>query len=86
MAKIFVRTPLDNLATFKYQDLVSASNRREPVRNNKSCSPTPQGTQSILNQRFAFAVQTRRRLVKNQQFGIGENSARDRNALTLTTG
>ena len=39
--------------------------------------------QAVLNQRFALAVEARGRFVENQDRRVGENRARDRDALAL---
>ena len=45
--------------------------------------PLAQRLQAVLDQRLALAVEARRRLVENQDARVGENRARDRDALPL---
>ena len=46
--------------------------------------PLPQRFQAVLNHRLALAVEARRRLVENEDLGVGQNRARDGDALTLS--
>ena len=45
--------------------------------------PCAQRPQAVLNQRLALAVEARRRLVEQQDARVGEDRARDRDALAL---
>ena len=81
-----MRAAFDNLAVFQNQNLIGAAYCREPVCDDESRTPTSKRSQTILNQRFALAVETGGCFIKDQQLGIGENGARDRNALALSAG
>src|SRR5216684_4352290 len=84
LEQFLVSAALDNLTAFQYQDLIGTSNRRKPMRDHERRAPASKLTQSVLNQGFTFAVQAGSCLVKNQQFGIGENGPRDGDALSLS--
>ena len=45
--------------------------------------PCAQRPQAVLDQRLALAVEARRRLVEDQDARVGEDRARDRDALPL---
>src|SRR5713101_13040 len=84
--QFFMSAALNNLTAFQHQDLIGAANRRKPVSDHERRAPAAQLTQPVLNQGFAFAVQAGSCLVKDQQFGVGENGARDGDALSLSAG
>ena len=48
--------------------------------------PAPQVPQAVLDQRLALAVEARGRLVEDQDRRVGEDRARDRDALALAAG
>ena len=79
----FVRAALDDLAALEHEDLIGAANRRKPVRDHERRPATPERAQPVLNLRFALRVQARGRLIQHQDPRIGEDGARDRNALPL---
>src|SRR6266851_1087108 len=79
-----MRAAFDYLATFQYQDLIRTANRRKTVGDDESRPAPTQRLQSILDQRFAFTVEARGSLVKNQYFRLGENCASNRHALALS--
>src|SRR5438105_4787363 len=86
LEQFFVSAALDNLTVFQHQDLIGTANRGQPVRDHESRAPAAKLAQSVLNQGFAFTVQAGCRLIKDQQFWIGENRARDGDALALSAG
>src|SRR5947208_11449738 len=81
--QLLMRAVFDNLAAFEYQNLIGAPNRRQTVCDHERRPAAPQGPQAILNLGFALRVETRGRLVQHQDPRIGENRARDRDALPL---
>src|SRR5260370_36332141 len=86
LEQFLVSAALDNLTAFQHQDLIGTSNRRKPVRDHERRAPAARLTQSVLNQGFTFAVQAGSCLIKDQQFGVGENSPRDGDTLSLPAG
>ena len=44
----------------------------------------PQCPQAVLDERFALAVEARRRFVQDEDFRVGQDRPRDRHALTLS--
>src|SRR5262249_60874978 len=81
--QFLMRAALDDLAVLEHQDLVGAADGREPVGDDEGGAAGAQRLQAILNHRFALAVEARGRLVENQDPRVGENRARDRDALPL---
>src|SRR5439155_9692198 len=77
------RAALDDLTVLEDENLIRAADRREPVRDHERRAPAPQRLQAVLNHRLALAVEARRRLVEDQDLRVGENRARDRDALPL---
>src|SRR4029077_12862327 len=57
--------------------------RRQTVRDDEGRPALSQRSQSVLNQRFALAVEARRRLVQDQDAWVRQDGARDRDALAL---
>src|SRR6185295_9085629 len=65
-------------------DLIGAADGGEPMRDDERRSPLTQPAEPVLNERLAFAVETRRRLVQDQNSRIRKDRARNRNPLALT--
>jgi hypothetical protein len=78
-----VRAAFDDLSMFEDEDLVRAPDGREAVRDDEGRPAEPQRTQAVLDDRLAFAVEARRRFVEHEDAGIGQDRARDRDALPL---
>ena len=78
-----MRAALDDLAAFQHQNLIGAANRRQPVGDDEGRPPGAQRPQAVLDERFALAVEARRRLVEDEDAGIRQDGARDRDALPL---
>src|SRR6266851_3375303 len=86
LEQFLMSAALDNLTAFQHQDLIGTANRGKPVRDHERRAPASKLTQSVLNQGFTFAVQAGSCLIKDQQFGVGENGPRDSDALSLSAG
>ena len=54
------------------------------MRDYKSGAAAPQRFEAVLNQRLAFAIEARGRLVENENPRIGQNRSGDRDALPLS--
>src|SRR6185437_1195519 len=84
--KFVMRTALDNSSFFDHENLIGASNGRQPMRNDESSAAAHQVRETFLNHRFAFRVEAGCGFIENQNARVGKNCTRDGNALTLTTG
>ena len=71
---------------FDHQNLIGAANGGEPVRDDERRAPAHQLREAFLNQHFGFGIEARSRFVQNQDARVGQNRARDRNALALPAG
>src|SRR5215204_414608 len=81
--QLLVRAALDDLPLFEDEYLVGAADGREAVRDDEGRPPAPQRLQPVLYQRLALAVQARRGLVEDQNLRLGQDRARDGDALPL---
>src|SRR5688572_19683715 len=81
-----MRAALHNASAFHYQNLIRAPNRREAVRDHKSRAALHQISETLLDSSFRFRVEARRGFIENQDPRIGQDRARDRNALALAAG
>src|SRR5688572_23265296 len=81
-----VSSVLDDLAVLEDEDAIGRADRREAVRDDEDRAPSTKCSERIADQRFALAVEARRRLVEKKQRCVGEDGARDRDALTLAAG
>ena len=79
-----LRAALDDLAVLEHENLIRARDRREAVRDDERRAPAAQRAKPVANERLALAVEARCGLVENQDARIGENGARDRDALPLS--
>ena|SRR5436309_2696125 len=71
---------------FKNEDLVGFSNRTEAMGNNESRTARHQSCQTFLDQGFTLRIKAGGGLVKNENTGIGKNSAGNGHALALPSG
>src|SRR5436190_22707409 len=79
----FVGASFDYLAGLEDKNLVCASDGRQPMGDDERRPSLAQGMQAVLDERLALAVEARRRLIQNQNPGIGEYRSRNGHALTL---
>ena len=80
-----MRPSFHDLPLLDDQNLIGALDRGQPVRNDEGRATMPQGAQPILNEPLALAVETRGRLVQNENARIGEYRPCDRDSLPLST-
>src|SRR5207245_4382434 len=80
-----VRAALDDLSLLEHENLIGAANGRQPVRDDERRPALPQRSQSVLDERYALAVETRGGLVEDEDARVRQNRARDRHALPLAT-
>src|SRR6185437_17018610 len=81
--ELVLRPALHDAPFLEHQDLVGARDGGQPVRDHERGAPAAEAAQAIANERFALAVEARRRFVENQDARVGQNRARDRDALAL---
>src|ERR1019366_8888633 len=74
---------LDDSSFLDHQDLVCPANGGEPMGDDKRGAPLHQIGEPFLNQGFRLGVETRGGLVENQNAGVGQDGARDRDSLAL---
>ena len=79
----FVRAALHDAALFHDQDLIGAPNGGKTVRDHERGAPLHQVCKPFLNGRFRFRIQAGSGFVQNQNARIGQNGARNRDALPL---
>src|SRR5262245_19762455 len=81
-----VGAALDDAAALEHQDLVGRADGREAVRDHEGRAAAAQLGESRLDQALALAVEARGRLVEYQEARMGEQGARDGDALALAAG
>ena len=69
-----------------HRDPVGVAHRRQPVRDDQHGAPRHQALERQLHHALALGVERARRLVEQQDRPIGEDRARDREALPLAAG
>jgi hypothetical protein len=80
-----VRPHLDNLALVKDIDDVRVLDRAETMCNGDCCAAFGSGVESDLDHALGCRVERRRGFVKEEDFGIAEESASDGDSLALST-
>src|SRR5208282_3849587 len=61
-----VRAALDDASRFDDENLVGAADRRESMRNHKSCPPAHEIAEPLLDQRLGFGIEAGSGFVENQ--------------------
>src|SRR5690606_23585325 len=84
--QFFVRAALDDPAVFHQQNQIGAPDRGQPVRDHERRPAREEARHRRLNQLFAFGVEVARGLVEDEDARRGEDRARDRETLLLSTG
>src|SRR5688572_8203835 len=79
-----MRSAFDDLAVLEDENLIGAANRRQPMRDHKCGTPLPERPEPVLNERLALAVEARCRLIEQENPRIGQDRARNGDALALT--
>src|SRR6185312_16986004 len=77
---------LDDAAGFDHEDLLSGADGGEAMGDDERGAAAEQMGQALLNQRFGFGIEAAGGLVQNQDGRVGEQRARDREALALSAG
>ena len=81
-----VRAALDDLAALEDEDLIGVHDGREPVRDDEHGAAGEQSVDRFLHEALRLRVERGRRFVEDEDRRIGEQRARDRQALALTAG
>src|SRR5580704_2591860 len=83
--ELLVRAMLDDSSLFHHQNLVSAADGREPVRDYKCGAALHEIRKAVLNHLLRFRVEAGSCFIENQDPRLGENGARNRNPLALAS-
>ena len=78
-----VRAALHDLSLLHHHDLIGAANRRKPVRDDERGPSLHQIRKALLDHLLRFRVEAGRCFVENQNARLGQNGARNRDALPL---
>src|SRR5262249_40263858 len=84
--ELAMRAAFNDFAVFQHQNLIRAADRRQTVRDDEGGPAPAQRLEAVLNQRLAFAIETRGRFVQNQDAGIRQDGSSDGDSLTLAAG
>src|SRR5882672_7050713 len=83
--ELSVASGLDEPAAVDDEDLVGVYDRGEPVRHRDRRAPFADAPQRCVDGRLDPRVERGRRLVEEENRGVGEDRTRDRDALPLTS-
>ena len=78
-----MRAALDNLAVAHYQNAVGVADRRQAVRHHKACAAGHKLVECRLHLQLGARIDTRSRLVQQQDSRVGEHDARNAQQLLL---
>mgnify|MGYP005858839049 FL=1 len=81
--KIAVRALLNNLAMVDHDDIIGIPDGAQAVRDDKAGPPLHQAQQRLLDTRLGTRVNTRGRLIKDQDGRVGQNGPSNRQKLAL---
>ncbi len=81
-----VRADFVDSSLLKTNDPVAAPNSLEPMRDNDDCAPFDDLEHIFLDQTFALIIQSARRFVEDEDWGIDRKRSCDRNPLSLPAG
>ena len=77
---------LDDASVVEHQDAVELAHRRQAVGDDDGRAAAHQRVHGVLDQGLRLAVETRGRLIEDQDRRIGQEGARDRDPLALAAG
>src|SRR5688500_9550981 len=83
---LLVRPALDDAAAVQDEDHVGMRDRGQPMRDDEDRTILEQAVDGLLHEPLGFRIQRGRRLVEDQNRWIGEQRARDGEALALAAG
>ena len=84
--ELAMRAAFDNSSAFDDQNLIGATDGGEPVSDHEGRSPLHQLVQSGLNHGLGLGVEGTGGLVENQDAGLCQQRASDRETLPLAAG
>jgi len=76
----------DDHTFFQNENLVCISNGAKAMSNNKSRPASHERRQAFLNHRFTVGIEAGCGLIKDENSGIREDGASNRNSLALSAG
>ena len=79
-----MRTAFHDATFVQHQNLICITNRRQTVRNRNRSARCHQAFKRLLHQAFTLRVQCTCRFIENQNIGILQNGACNRDALSLS--
>src|SRR5215831_4255694 len=80
-----VRRDVDSLAVFQDKDLVAVDQGRQAMRNDDHCPAVRDAQQIGIQDRLALRIERAHCLVEDQDARIGDEGARDRQPLPLSS-
>ena len=84
--QLLVRAAFNHFAAFDDDQLICVTQRGKSVRNHDGRFALDKLGQRCLDFSFGFGIHSGGRFVKNQNFGVTENCARDGDSLAFTAG
>jgi len=81
--QFLMRTALDDPVIIDYQHQIGVANCAQAVRNDKRGTPLQQAQQSLLNLQFGASIDAAGGFVQNQDAGICQYGAGNRQQLPL---
>ena len=81
-----MRAALQNSSIFDHQNLVGTANGGQPMGNDKRRPPLHQVGKALLDHSLRLGVEAGGSFVQNENAGIGQNGARNRDPLALPAG
>jgi len=81
-----VGSTLEDLALFYDENLVGATDGGEAVGDHEGGAALHEEVEAVLDEGLGFGVERARGLVEYEDAGVGEDGARDGEALALTAG
>ena len=82
--ELLVGAPLDNTALLKDNDKVGMTDGGEAMGHDKSRAAREEGLECLLHKAFAFGIESAGGLVEDEEAGVGEDGAGNREALPLS--
>src|SRR5271166_3522117 len=84
--EFFMSPAFDNLSLLDHQNLIGAPNGRQAVGDHKGSAALHQVGEALLDHLLGLGIEAGGGLIQNQDARFGENGARNRDALPLSTG
>jgi len=84
--ELLVGSDLDDRASIQHDNPIGPLDRGQPMGDDYGSSVPHQVTQRQLHEALGLVIQRRRGFIEDEQRGIAENGAGNRQSLTLTAG